>query len=212
MILNLLLFVIIVGMTLLYAKRGAFAGTATFFMTLVALLAAFNYYPLVEYLIVKMYAPTARYADALGLMLTFIATFLLLQYAALSVLEENIHINPVVNAVAGALFGSFSGILFAGFLSISWFMMPGSSHYVKDEPTGVVFDADEIALKTVRFVANERIAGQKPFDPTHTFMRTQTYKFTKAVTRRQAPRTRRGGGRQGVGDRPNLDRQNIDDT
>lgn len=173
---------IVIGATLLYARRGAFAATATFLITLIAVLAAFNYYELIEYLLVKMYKGFAPYADAVGLLASFLVVFLALQYAAMALLEETIDINHVISGVAGAVFGGLAGFLLAGLLAISWLMMPGSSYYVGDEGAHVFFDADKVLLTTVRFMANERINGQQLFDPTYTFMERSTYKFAKPAS------------------------------
>ncbi len=53
---------LIVGGTVLYAKRGAFSAVATFLIAIIATLAAFNYYPLVERLLLKIQG-TGEYAD-----------------------------------------------------------------------------------------------------------------------------------------------------
>jgi len=175
----------------IYARRGAFNATITFAMTVISALAAFNYYQLPERFFVWIYTPFWPYADGMGLMFTFTLVFLLLQWFALNWLEERIDLNPVINAVGGALFGGLSSMLLAGILVISWLMMPGSALYMKgDSETGeapVILGVDTRVLSTVRFVANERIPGSRSFDPTRSFMETHTYKQARVA----APRKRR---------------------
>jgi len=171
-----------VGATGIYARRGAFAATITFAMTFIALLAAFNYYPLVEWGVVWLYQPLGPYADALGLFIAFVVVFSGLQYGAMALVGESIDLNPVINGAAGAAFGALTGLMLVGVLSISWFMMPGSAYFVDHsdehvEPK-VILNADETVLSTVRFIANERLMGSASFDPTSAFMRSNSYKFT----------------------------------
>ncbi len=154
-------------------------------MVFIATLAAFNYYPLLEYLLVRMWKPLALYADAMALLVTFLVVFLLLQWAAINWLEENVNLNPIVNAVGGALFGGIAAMLFGGILVISWFMLPGSAYYIsgeeQQEPT-VVFGVDRQVLGVVRFMSNDRLNGSTLFDPQHTFMEAKTYKAIKGAT------------------------------
>ncbi len=163
----------------LFARRGAFAGVATFLITFISSLAAFNYYPLIQSLLVRIHSDTALYADAVALLLCYFLVFVILQYLALEFLEENIQLNALVNSIAGAAFGGMAAILFSGVLVIAWFMLPGSVYYRSDEVAepNVWANADEQVLSVVRFMANERIPGQSPFDPAQEFMRTRTNKF-----------------------------------
>jgi len=167
---------------LLYAKRGALAAVATFLMTFIASLAAVNYYTLVEELLVWIYGPLREYADAIGLLFVFVVVLGLLQYLAVTFLEESIQINSVVNGVTGAVFGGLAGMLLAGLLAIAWLMLPGSMYFL-GEPAGpnqgakVLFSADEQFLKMARFMSNERINGSEPLDPTNSFMKDKTNKF-----------------------------------
>jgi len=165
----------------LYTRRGAFAAVATFLITFIAALAAVNYYPLIERLILMIHRDTAAYADGIALLLTYLLVFLVLQYLAIVFLEENINLNPIVNGLAGAIFGGLSGVLFSGLLVIAWFMLPGSIYYRPDQEDGpkVAAGVDEKLLSVVRFMANDRIGGEAPFDPAHDFMRTATNKFAE---------------------------------
>ncbi|MCD6405493.1 MAG: CvpA family protein [Planctomycetes bacterium] len=170
---------IIIGGTLLYAARGAFSAVATFLITLLAALTTANYYTLLERVILKIHESTASYADALAFLLTFLISFLLLQYLAITFFEEHIALNIIANGLGGAIFGAFASTLLAGVLVIAWFMLPGSVYLRKAESAepSVVANVDEHFLDTVRFIANDRIPGQAAFDPTHTFMRLHTNKY-----------------------------------
>ncbi len=170
---------IIISGTLLYAARGAFPAVATFLITFISTLITANYYTLLQRLILKIHESAAPYADALGFLLTFLISFLLLQYLAITFLDEHIALNMIANGLGGAIFGALASTLLAGVLVIAWFMLPGSVYLRKadlDEPS-VVANVDEHLLDTIRFVANDRICGQAAFDPTHTFMRRYTNKY-----------------------------------
>jgi hypothetical protein len=184
---NFIFGLIMLGALGIFARRGAFAAATTFAMTFIAAMAAFNYYPLVQWGVVWLYKPLGPYADALGLFIAFIAIFTGLQYGAMAIVGETIDLNPVINAVAGAAFGGLTGLFLIGILSITWFMMPGSAYFVdySDEHAQpkVLLNADEAVLSSVRFIANERLSGSASFDPTNAFMRSNSYKFTNpAVT------------------------------
>jgi hypothetical protein len=175
---------------LLYEKRGAFHAATAFMMAFISSLAAINYYELVEYLFVSMYEPMAPYADALGFLLVFVVVFLLLQWLAVTFLEEHIELNIIANALGGAVFGGLAAMLLAGVLAISWLMLPGSAYFGDaKEPTKVMFGADELYLQTMRFMANDRIPGSAAFDPQHGFMATRTNKSrgTAAFSTESAP-------------------------
>ncbi|MHC4712359.1 MAG: CvpA family protein [Planctomycetota bacterium] len=199
---------IILGGIALYAARGAFAAAATFLITFIASLAAVNYYPLLEKLIVKVHSATVNYADGAAFVATYVIVFILLQYAAMALIEENIKINAVVNGLAGAIFGGLASTLFAGVLVITWFMMPGSV-YFKDpdarEPY-VTASVDVKFLDVVRFMSNDRISGRVPFDPGSEFLKTRTNKFT--IPPKDTFDIRRGAdqpsGRRGTAEADNL--------
>ena len=146
-------------------------------MAFISSLAAINYYELVEYLLVSMFEPMAPYAGAMGFLLVFVVVFLLLQWAAVTFLEEHIQMNIVANALGGAVFGGLAAMLLAGVLAISWLMLPGSAYFGDAKETAKVrFGADELYLQTMRFMANDRIPGSAAFDPQHNFMATRTNK------------------------------------
>ena len=64
------------------------SAVATFLITFVATLMTFNYYTLVERLVLKVNVHTAAYADGVALLLTYFASFLLLQYIAILLFDE----------------------------------------------------------------------------------------------------------------------------
>lgn len=174
-----MLVVIVLSAAALYAGRGAFAAVATFLMAFIAWLLTVNYYTLVQKLILMVSDSMFPYSDAIALLSTFLVAFLLLQYFAISYLEEHIQLNAVINGFGGAAFGAMTGFVLAGVLAIAWFMMPASAHYrdpdTKEPP--VALGVDEKVLTIARFMANDRIAGTVAFDPSHTFMRTHTLKY-----------------------------------
>ena len=157
------------------------SAVATFLITFVATLMTFNYYTLVERLVLKVNVHTAAYADGVALLLTYFASFLLLQYIAILLFDEYININPIVNGLAGAVFGALACTMFTGILVIAWLMLPGSVYFRDPDLEGakVTGSVDEKVLTVVRFVANDRIKGKVPFDPEHVFMRVVTNKFVK---------------------------------
>lgn len=182
--------VLVIGGALLYARRGAFAGVTTFFMTLIASLAAINYYGLVEMGLTWLSGSVANYADAVGMLFVFALVFLILQYAAVTFLEEHIELNMLVNGLVGGLFGGLACLLLAGLLSIAWLMLPGSAYFLGGDgktEASVSLNADEAFLTTARFVANERIGGASLFDPAHTFMRNNTNKYAKSRVKMLSP-------------------------
>ena len=187
----------------LYARRGAFAAVATFLITFIAALAAVNYYPLAEWALLKIHRDTAAYADGVGLLLAYFIVFLLLQYLAIIFIEENIKLNAIVNGLVGAVFGGMAAVLFAGILTIGWFMLPGSMYYKSGEKEvpNVAGGVDEKLLTVVRFMANDRINGKIAFDPAHDFMRTMTNKYAAAPVERQLPEGRPSGGAPGIAPR-----------
>lgn len=199
--------ILIIGGTALYAKRGAYSAVATFLIASIATLVAFNYYPLVEWLLLKIHSGTAEYADATALLLTYFISFLLLQYMAIRFVEEHIELNPIINGFVGALFGAMACMLCAGMLVISWLMLPGSVYFKPSDSdeAHVTAGVDETVLTVVRFIANDRMKGSEPFDPTHNFMRVNTTKFVRkpGTTRRGAfkRRTSTGGGAVNLGRR-----------
>lgn len=187
---------IILGGIALYAVRGAFSAAATFLITFIASLATVNYYPLLEKLLVKIHRGTAEYADAAAFLLTYFILFLLLQYLAIIFLEEHIKINNVVNGFAGAIFGGLACVLFSGVLAVAWFMLPGSMYFkdAKAKEPSVAASVDAKLLDVVRFMSNDRIPGNVPFDPGGTFLRTRTNKYrTPPAERGPEPGWRRTG-------------------
>lgn len=184
----------------LSARRGAFGAVATFFITFIAALAAINYYPLIERLLLKIHPDTAAYADGVALLLTYFIVFLFLQYMAIIFIEETIQLNAVISSLVGAVFGGLAAALFAGILVIGWFMLPGSMYYKspEKEAPNVAGGVDEKLLRVVRFMANDRISGETAFDPAHDFMRTMTHKYEAQPTERERPQGRPSGGAPGV--------------
>ncbi len=195
---------------LLYAKRGAFAGAAAFLMTFIAAIASINYYTLIQYVIVWAFEPMAEYADALGFLISFLVVFLFLQYLAVTFLEEHVQMNIIANTLAGGIFGGLSAVLLGGLLAISWLMLPGSAYFIStDEKAPTVWlGADELFLQTARFMANDRIKGSTPFDPTHTFMKTHTNKQrgSESFARERTTTERRPSSTPGVADEVDVDR------
>lgn len=197
-----------VGGVLLYAKRGAFAASATFLITFIASMAAINYYELVERALTSLYEPLGEYADALGLFISFLAVFLLLQYIAVTFLEENIEMNIVANTIGGAVFGGLASLMLAGLLAMTWLMLPGSAYFLGGDTKApkVAFGADELLLRTARYIANDRVPGSKPFDPTHSFMKTRTNKYRGRAEPAAVKTTGRETRRTGISEDVNLKR------
>jgi hypothetical protein len=206
---NFVIVIIVIGGTLLYAKRGAFHAAAAFFITFVACLATINYYTLLEYFIVWLFKPAAPYADGVALLFTFFVIFLFLQYLAVTFLDEHTELNAVVNALAGGVFGAMASLMLAGLLAISWLMLPGSAYYLGQDQKvpSVAFGSDELFLTTIRFIANDRVRGEAPFDPSHSFMKIHTNKYrTTGGVLTETP-ARPGRGRNaGLSEDANLDR------
>jgi hypothetical protein len=179
-------------------------------MTFIAGMAAVNYYRLFEFVFAKMWDALIPYADAMGLLLSFMVVFLLLQFIAFTFVEEHTQFNAAANAVGGAIFGGMAGMLLAGILAISWLMLPGSAYYLeKDtkEPPTVMFNVDEMFLATARFMGNDRIRGSVPFDPMHIFMKLYTNKYRGvAGIAIESPSSPQGPGNVGLSDEADLKR------
>jgi len=209
---------LLLGGAALYAARGFFAALVTFLMTFISCLVTFNYYTLVEKLLLLVSEDTASYADGAALLLTFSICFFILQYVAVSRLEESVKLNSVINGIGGAFFGGLASLLVAGVLVIAWFMLPASIYFRTSDEPPVVMQVDQKLLQTVRFIANDRLKGERPFDPDHNFMRTDTNKFrslqsgagiSRSRTRPEAEEPAERGERPGQSGTPRFDRTRI---
>ena len=147
-------------------------------------MAAFNYYELVEYLLALIGAPIVPFAGGLAMLLVFAIVFLALQYTLMYFVGEFIDVNAAINGVAGAVFGAMTGVMLAGVLAVSWLLMPGSAYSPNapsENPTSshAIWGVDDVVLATARFMANDRISGDQPFDPMYNYMRVRSYKYSK---------------------------------